>query len=184
MSTPRIALITSSLPERHDFRAEALRSVEAQTLKPIIHLVGVDYQRLGPAPIQNYLLAAAVAAGAEWIALLADDDLLYPNHLEKLYSGAAEADIVWTWCDVQGRNWNPNSHWDPQRLRSENFIPATAMIRTEWCERLGWEPAFGKRCEDWLFWRKAHEAGARFVCVPEKTWLYRFHGSNQSTSGG
>lgn len=171
----------ASLPERHAFRAEAIRAIEAQTLKPVAHFVGIDYEHAGPAEMLNRLLPACVAACVEWVAQTADDDLWYPHHLETLAKHAAEADIVYPYCDVEGRpGFNPNQPFDADALRQGNYIPATTLIRTSLCVELGWRATSEHGFEDWDFWIRALDVGARFVCVPEKTWVYRFHGTNMS----
>lgn len=45
----------------------------------------------------------AGGAGAEWLARF-DDDLFKPNHLEVLASRAEDADVIYTWCDVEPRS--------------------------------------------------------------------------------
>lgn len=181
----RIAVVTASLPERHKQRAECVESVASQTLSPVMHLVAIDYERVGPAGMLNRMLPSVIEADADWIAQVADDDILYPNHLETLAAHSRDADIIYPYCDVDGRDWNPNHPYDPAKLRTENYIPATTLIRTSLAVSLnGWTPEYGNRCEDWNFWKEAQSIGARFVCVPERTWLYRFHGSNQSWNAG
>jgi hypothetical protein len=175
--------MTPSLPERAEFRAECVESVKAQTLKPVAHVVMLDYERLGPAVMLNRMLPACIAANAEWIAQLADDDLMDSHHLETLVAHSAEADILYSYCRVTGRGFNPNSPFDADRLRRENYIPSTTLIRASLCEELGWRDDSAYGFEDWDFWLRALDAGARFVCVPEETWTYRFHGSNLSTGG-
>ena len=179
----RVAVVTPSLPERESFRAECIASVNAQTAQPITHLVMLDYERVGPATMLNRMLPSCLAAGAEWIAQLADDDLMDAHHLEILVAHSTDADIVYSYCRVEGRGFNPNSPFDADRLRRENYIPATTMIRAGLCDELGWRSDSAYGFEDWDFWLRALDAGARFVCVPEQTWTYRFHGSNLSTGG-
>ena len=174
----RIAVVTASLPERVDFRADCMASVAAQTLAPVAHVVMVDYERAGPAAMLNRMLPACFAARADWIAQLADDDL------ELLAAHSADADIVYSWCRVEGRSFNPNREFDAAALRASNYIPATTMIRTRLCTQLGWRSDAPHGFEDWDFWLRALDAGARFVCVPEVSWTYRFHGANLSTGGG
>lgn len=175
----RIVVITASLPERDAYRQEAIASVHAQELQPVAHLVSIDHERAGPANILNRLLPAAVAYEAEWIAQLADDDILYPQHLRVLAEAGQDADIVYPFCDVEGRGaWNPNREFDADALRRENYIPATTLIRTRLAVQIGgWSDT---KFEDYDFWLRALDAGAQFVCVPEATWLYRFHGKNDS----
>lgn len=180
--TPRIIVVTPSLPERVEFRAECIAAVAAQTLEPVAHLVHLDYGRQGPARCLNALTMSAITSGAEWIAQIADDDLMMPHHLETLAT-RLDADIIYSYCEVDGRGaWNPNAPFDPDRLRSGNYIPATSLIRAEVCAELGWRSDAEHGFEDWDFWLRALDHGAVFACVPEVTWRYRFHGSNLSTA--
>jgi hypothetical protein len=84
--------------------------------------------------------------------------------------------------------WVPNQEFDEDRLRSRNYIPATALVRRSlwqhvggWLEG-GWGLGNGLRdaelAEDWDFWLRALDARARFLCIPEVTWTYRYHGTN------
>jgi hypothetical protein len=196
-----IAVLTPALPSRGDMLVEAIASVRAQTLAPTAHLVGIDHARIGIGRMLNQL---ADAAEAEWLARLDDDDLLDPNHLEALASVAGEADIVYSWCRIAPRNsgpvepaypsvigssgWVPNQTFDADRLRASNYIPATTLLRKSlWHELGGWHlagygvgdsPPSPDGTEDWDFWLRSLDAGARFVCLPEVTWTYRYHGEN------
>jgi GT2 family glycosyltransferase len=183
---PRIVVVTASLPERNAFRAECIASVNAQTLRPAAHIVMIDHERAGPAAMLNRMLPAALALGAEWIAQLADDDLLDPNHLETLARNTEHADVIWTHCRVEGRdNFLCNAdEFDANLLRVMNYIPATTLIRASLCDELGWRSDAAHGFEDWDFWLRAMDTGARFSVVPEVTWTYRFHGANLSTGGG
>lgn len=177
----RIAVLTPALPERAAMLAETIASVNAQTLPPAAHLIEIDHERAGCATVLNRLLPAAQAADANWIALVADDDVFYPRHLELLAGASADADIVYSYCDVEGRDWSPNAPFDEARLRAGNYIPATTLIRTALARKLGgWRPDAAHGFEDWDFWLRALDAGARFRCVPTVTWRYRFHGDNLS----
>lgn len=180
----RIAVITPSLPTRGAMLAEAVESVRAQTLQPVAHLVGVDYERVGSAAMRNALVRAT---DAEWIAPLDDDDVLYPRHLEDLAGAAENADIIYSYCDVTGRpGWTPNSPFDEDRLRRENYIPVTTLIRRSLLVRLGgWRNSADcvNGWEDADLWRRSLDMGARFVCVPEVTWCYRFSAVNKSALG-
>ncbi len=176
-----LAVVTTAIPERLGMLHHLLESIETQTLRPDAHLVHIDYEKVGPAASLNRVAMAAVAAGADWVAQIADDDLAYPHHLETLVDASADADIVYSWCDVEGRPWNPNSPFDAERLRYENYVPGTTLIRSTLIQTLGgWRPEAAHSFEDWDFWLRALDAGARFVCVPTVTWLYRFHGDNLS----
>lgn len=176
---PRISVLTPALPDRLPLLAECVASVRAQTLRPTAHLIQLDYERRGCAAVLNVLLAAA--AEAEWVALLADDDLFLPHHLATL-AAHTDADIIYPYCRVVGRDWNPNAPFDEAQLRAGNFIPSTTLIRRSLADRLGgWRTDAANGFEDWDFWLRALDAGGRFRCVPEVTWVYRFHdGGNMS----
>jgi len=171
-----ISVITASLPSRSAMLAEAIASVIGQTLPPLEHLIGIDHAKAGPVVVRNALLRSA---RGDRIAILDDDDLLYPRHLEAL--AAVDADVAYSFCDVAGRDWTPNRAFDPVALRAGNYIPITALIRRDLLERLGGFP--DTRMEDWDLWLRALDAGARFACVPEVTWRYRFHGGNRTHRG-
>ncbi len=196
-----IGVLTPSLPGREDMLAEAMASVQAQTVKPTIHVIGIDHARVGIGRMLNQL---ARGVDTEWLARLDDDDVFKPNHLEVLSSGADQADVVYTWCEVAPRarngqapavpsvlgpaGWIPNQEFDAEKLRERNYIPATTLIRKSLWESIGgWSlPGWGVQdtprepefAEDWDFWLRALDAGARFLCIPEVTWTYRFHGEN------
>ena len=178
--TDTIALITPSIPDRHARLAECIDAVRRQTRPPDEHVIGIDHHRIGVANMLNRL---AVRTQSAWLGVVADDDLLDARHLEVLSAGIDGADIVYSYCRVLGRDgWNPNRGFDAAALRQANYIPATAIIRRSLWERLdGWraEP----RHEDHDFWIRALDAGARFTCIPQVTWTYRFHGGNQSIVG-
>jgi hypothetical protein len=196
-----IGVLTPSVPGRDDLLAEAMASVQAQTVKPTIHVVGIDYERVGIGHMLNQL---ARGIDVEWLARLDDDDVLKPNHLELLSEGSDRADVIYSWCEIAPRarngklpaepavlgpaGWIPNQGFDAAALRERNYIPATTLIRKSLWEGIGgwalpgWgvhdsprEPEFA---EDWDFWLRALDAGARFLCIPEITWTYRYHGEN------
>lgn len=165
-----ISVITATLPERSALLAEAVASVTQQTLPPDEHLVGYDYRRRGGARAYNVLASAATS---DWLAILPDDDVLYPSHIERLVAHRENADIVYSYCDVTGADpWTAyNQPFDAEALRRTSVVSHVALVRTQLVLDLdGWDdgPAY-----DYRFWLKALEHGARFVSVPERTWLYR-----------
>lgn len=163
--------------------AECMASVAGQSLRPLEHIVAIDHARYGSAATRN---AALGGVRSEWTAVVDDDDLLWPDHLAKLSGLTEKADIVYSFCEVTGKNWSPNADFDPERLRSSNYIPVTSLIRTKLLRKLkGWRDSADSPggLEDWGLWLRALDAGARFVCLPEVTWTYRFHGGNKSVRG-
>ena len=176
-----VTVVTASLPERTARLAEACASVAAQTVPPVAHLVGIDHARNGPERIRNALVAAA---GSEWVAFLDDDDVLYPHHVERLLAASADIDVVYPYCDVAGRGgWSPNQGFDASALRQYNFIPVTALVRRSSFLAVGGFSEQTHPVEDWHLWRRMLDDGARFRCVPERTWLYRFGADNATLIG-
>lgn len=129
----------------------------------------------GPSPIRNRL---AAQAKGEWLAFLDDDDLLEPDHLLLLEAYTAEADVVYSYCTVEGRNFPLNFEFDADSLRQGNYIPVTTLVRKVKFDEVG---GFGdEKLEDWGLWLRLLDAGARFVCVPIVTWTYRFRDDNRT----
>lgn len=169
-----VTVITATMPGREALLTEAIQSVSEQTYTPTDHLIGVDYIQRGGARPKN-LLASAVTT--PWIATLDDDDAFYPNHLATLMELADSADVVYSYCDVTGPDpWLAyNQPFDPDVLSRTSSVSHNALVRTQLVLDLeGWDEVKGY---DYLFWLKALDAGARFVCVPEVTWKYRLDAS-------
>lgn len=166
-----------TIPERAELLAEALASLEAQTVSGQ-RLIGEDTQHNGPVATMNSLGACVTT---DWLFRLDDDDLLDPDHFEVLSKWLDDgADIVYTWCRVEGGGEVHPPDQFQVRLQNEfgwehlhnvNWIPCSAAIRTElWHELGGYADV---EYEDWDFWKRAVDHGARFRCVPTVTWTYR-----------
>lgn len=166
-----VTVITATMPDRKDLLREAMESVRRQTLQPADHLIGVDYKQVGGYRLRNIL---ASAVDTTWLHVLDDDDVFFPEHLEKLMASSQEADVVYSWCQSEGDDFQLyNRPFDPELLRTTSIVSHNAMVRTELVLDMGgWEQEKGY---DWRFWVRALDAGARFVCVPEQTWLYRLN---------
>jgi hypothetical protein len=170
-----ITLVTPSLPKRAAMLREMLVSVEAQVLPPDRHLIDVS---VGPMVPKLQSMLDQVADG--WVVQVDDDDLLYPNHVEVLAANL-RADVVWTWCDVVGRAWSPNEEYEKGKLHFRNFIPSNCAIRADAIREVGGHLPVGLPDHpDWNLLRRLERAGASFLCVPQVTWQYRFHGGNMS----
>lgn len=181
--TADVTVLTTCHPPYTGMLADCVASIAAQTVQPAYHRVSIDFRGEGPVPQLNDL---ARGVTTEWATQMAADDVADPHHLETMLAHADGADIVYPWCRVVGRvGWNPNAHFDPERLERENYIPAVALIQTDLLRELGWwNPDSLHAWEDWDLWRRALAAGAVFRCVPEVTWTYRFdHGMNATFHG-
>lgn len=171
-----IAALTASVPERPDMLSQAEMSVAGQSAPVDLHLVGIDHAHRGPSAVRNEL-AAGVRTG--WLAPLDDDDLWHPHHVKTLLGHAEGADVVYSLADISGRpGWDPQqATFDADRLRQVNYIPLSGLIRAEMFHEVGGFPSESEApdgYEDWGLWLRLLGAGARFVCVPEVTWTYRF----------
>lgn len=177
MSFADVTVVTPTLAHRSEMLNDCMDSVRNQTVLPKAHIIGTDYERVGTSHMFNKLIDAATT---EWVAPLCDDDILYPNYIERLIENAEDADMIYPWCEVVGtRNgWNPNSYFDAERLFHGNYIPATVLLRKSVWEELGGYP--DHVCEDWMMWIKMVESNKKIKCLPEILWQYRFHGKNIS----
>jgi len=193
-----ITVLTATAGRRPQMLAEAAASVRAQTFGDWEHVVvddgsfsvalegatvvQVSHRGLGPA--RN---AGLDVARGEAIALLDDDDLWHPHHMETVWRVMQEsgADVVYADCEEVGRRDGYTTvvrDFDPDLLAVENFIcvPAT-LVRTASLRAVNGFAA--GELEDWRTWQKMHAAGFRFVHVPEVTVTYRFHTDNLTYGG-
>lgn len=164
-----ITVITPSLPERASERSASIASVIAQSVTPADHLVLIDYQRLGGWRPMNVL---ANAVQTEWTQILTDDDMLLPQHFEKLWPLCNDADVVYSPALLLGNSpWEGyDEPFDAAKLRTKSIVSHNALVRTELIRKVGgWKQESGY---DWTFWVRCLDAGARFARLPETTWIY------------
>lgn len=161
-------MITPSLPERSHLLKQCTESVQAQTVR-VAHLVGTDTKRIGPQLLRNEL---ARGASTDWILPLDDDDVLDADCVEVLLKNSQDADVVYSFYRPEGADWCANRLFNAKKLFRRNFIPVTALIRKSMFDVVG---GYRKQpLEDWLLWQHLFLHGARFRCVPEVLWSYRF----------
>lgn len=185
MGASDITVITPSIPGREHFLAETVASVSAQTVPPHAHLIRCqnpgERDRSGKEDhmvSQHNALLAAVTTG--WLAVLHDDDTYLPHHIETIAAALDGADVVYTFSTtVEVSRANVNGWSQDQLVRAlegSNIIPACAAIRVERMRGIGgWQHEDRPLYSDWSNWLRLARAGARFRCVPEPTWGYRFH---------
>lgn len=182
-----ITMVIPAIPERFALLARALRSVQAQTFKPVRVLVDVDDERTGAAATRNRALAKV---DSEWVAFLDDDDELYPDHLRRLarYVALSDVDVAYPGYDA---DVDPvkcfGLPFDPLLLRARNFIPVTVLAKTEKVrEAGGFQPhpdVNGDPCEDWGLWLAMLDRGAKFGHVPVKTWRWNYRADTTKGRG-
>lgn len=182
LSAADVTAVVCTIPPRAEQLGEALASVAAQTVQPAAIVIEFDWRRTGAAAAKNRALARVTT---EYAATLDDDDVWYPHHLETLVEAAAEtgADVVYPWPVMVGaaplRPDRFGAPFDAVELRRGNYIPTTALIRTELARDVGgFQCPPGTPFDDWGLWLAMLDAGARFHHVPQQTWECRFHGGN------
>lgn len=173
-----VAVVTSAIPERLDLLAESLDSVAKQSRQPDEQLICIDYQHRGTAATLNRALRGVTS---DFVAVLQDDDLLYPHHLETLLDNCEGADVVYPRCDADWPVVNVDADFNPKLLRFCNYIPATALIRTDTLRKVGGWP--DDNWEDHELWKRLLDVDAVFRKVDVVTWHYRRHGRPQKTFG-
>jgi glycosyltransferase involved in cell wall biosynthesis len=155
-----------------------------------VHVLRQD--NAGPAPAFNRAVAAATG---EYVAFSGADDLWDEHKLERQAAALRaqpEIDVAFTHaCFFGTENWEAGRPAAEGLLDGAAFtramyeigdlIPApTAVVRRDLFERLGgYDPDFTS--EDYEFWMRALEAGARFYYDPALLVRCRRHGSNLST---
>jgi len=162
----------------------AIDSVLTQTYPAIAISIAVDHERKGAAVNRNRALCAA---STEWVAFLDDDDEMYPEHLQTLveHQIATDADVVFPWFDTSsGADPFPQFEGRQYDYAEPHMFPITTLVRRQFTFLVGGFPYdhTSKECagEDWQFWLKIRDAGAKFAHVNARTWLWNHHGENTS----
>lgn len=193
--TPKIAVITPTIPPRKKLLRRAVMSVSDQTLTPAYHCIAIDHLKEG-APVTRQNALDMVPTKANWIAPLDDDDEFKDIHLEHLWKHAMDtgADYVYSWFEVigiAGRKWGNFDPVFPPGHFSNEFDPEnpvettiTVLVRAELAREVGYQAMHrGERNtgEDYNFLLNCLKAGAKVSHLVERTW-YWHHDSN-NTSG-
>ncbi|MGN6188302.1 MAG: glycosyltransferase family 2 protein [Conexibacter sp.] len=130
-------------------------------------------------------------ARGEAIVWLADDDLLMPDHLERLgelwdtgrYDLVHGSSIVIHPDDTLewlGTDWSVPTHREELELRNTNPM-ASIALRVELAQAIGGWDASVSRAADWDLWKRAFAAGARSAFSLEPTHLhFRASGREQA----
>ena len=177
-----VTVCIPTIPPRDYMLAEAVLSVAHQTLPAASISIATDTEHMGAWHTRQ---RAVDAVKTKWIALLDDDDLFKPVHLEHLRACAEEtsADYCFSYFDLSitpdilgyfGRVFDP---------KNPTHTTMTILVRTELAQSVRFtprEPHHEVGGEDWRFTLCCVAAGAKIVHLPEQTWLWRHHASNTS----
>lgn len=186
-----VTVVIPHIPTRRSKLGNALTSVIAQT-HPCDIIVATDARREGSAVTRNRALSRVTT---RWVAFLDDDDELLPHHLMTLVQHAHEtvSDVVYPGCHVinpvLGGRISLRDEWgrfgkpfNPELLRKKSYIPVTSLVRTELARRALFGPPAGTTTDydDWGFYVRLMDLGARFSHVPVITWVWNHDGDNTS----
>ncbi len=158
-----------------DGSAEALRALEDERLDVL------ELPKL-PGFAYGHRNTALERARGEVILWLADDDLLLPDHLERLgeYWDAGDADLVTTPGVIvhpdDALEWF-GTDWGVGRFRAatatgNSNVMASVSVRAALVREVGGWDAAQPRCADWELWRRCLAAGARAWTTSEPTVLH------------
>lgn len=194
-----ITVCIATIPPREKMLRRALASVATQTLQPAAIVVEYDHEHTGAAATKN---RAAAKATTPWLAFLDDDDQFLPHHLETLHTSArwhsTWVDVAYSIPDVPqlaGRR-DPNGRYgvpfDAAELRRRSYIQTTSLVRRElFVEAEGFQlpdraMPDGSPCpyDDWGLWLAMLDLGARFLHVPEVTFIWNHWGRGEKGQPG
>lgn len=164
----------------------AIPSVLAQTSTVDAISVVLDTEKMGAWGTRNRAISMATT---EWIGFLDDDDELMPHHFELLLNtaNANNADVVWGWFEVIGGTdpfpMHRGRQWD---VNQPHIFPITCLVKRQlildsnakFCPDTINSGNWG--VQDFPFWKKLHEAGGKFLAIPDTTWKWHHHGENTS----
>lgn len=176
-----ITIVTPTIQGREQLLKECRFSIAAlASTQPFTHITMLDVNGDGPAVMRNRMLKQVVT---EWTLFLDDDDVLFPNYLDAVGPHLANADVVYTAWQLSGATDPvPYPRFDPTLLRSHNFIPVTACVRTSMLRQVGGFPVDAE-LEDHALWLSLLDAGARFTYTPVIAWHYRRHPGSRTEKG-
>lgn len=172
-----VTVAIPTIPPRVELLGQALRSVVDQTHAAAAISIAVDIHKQGAWVTRQRALDAVATP---WVQFLDDDDMLYPQHLDRLLACAVDtgADYVFSYWDLTrsgdvlghfGREFNPA---DP------THTTMCVLVRTELAKTVGFtppDPADENSGEDWRFTLDCVAQGAKIVHLPEQTWYWRHH---------
>lgn len=189
-----VTILIPHIPPRAKELTRAVLSTALQQRKPDAIVVVTDNEGAGSAVTRNRGLAMVKT---KWVAFLDDDDELLPTHLQLLmrFVRDHDVDVVYPGCRVinplLGGEIPVQEEWgrftkpfDAKLLRKKSYIPVTSLVRTELAQRAGFGPPDHNRTskyDDWGFYVRLLDLGARFEHLPKRTWVW--HHGTHNTSG-
>lgn len=137
---------------------------------------------------ENRLTGLEQARG-KYITFLDADDMIAPTYLEKAVMALEllGVDMVYPSVQLFGREnrvWETGEEFTLANLSKTNTVATVAMFRYDtWKSRdIGYGSNKDGSIEDWDFWLRFAERGARGYKIREPLMLYRIHGNSLSDS--
>jgi glycosyltransferase involved in cell wall biosynthesis len=138
----------------------------------------------GPQSARN---RAAREANGEYVVFLDADDLLRPDFVARAMAAFQQDQdpflgFVYTQMEMFGRSQGVTAfpQFDVPTLLRENFIHASALVRTDLARRYPYDASARFGLEDWDFYLSLSERGYRGTLVDAPLLMYRKHDSAQS----
>jgi hypothetical protein len=201
-----ITVCIATIPPRGKLLRRALASVATQTLQPATIVVEYDHEHAGAAATKN---RAAARATTPWLAFLDDDDQFLPHHLWTLRESVQGA-VVWNYpeswiadvvysipeCPQLPGGRDPNGRYgvpfDPDELRRRSYIQTTSLIRRDAFLGVGGFQLPDRTMpddtpcpyDDWGLWLALLDEEARFLHVPEVTFVWNHWGRGEKDRPG
>ena len=159
-------------------------SKDKDSLKELEEIAKLD-ERIKVYHKENEGLSATRDYGAKkasktskYLCFIDDDDLIAPTYLECLYfTLGTNKKASWAYTDsigFDGQEYTWNKYFNSKKLRKENYLVASAMIRKEdFYEVNGYELREKNVNEDWNFWLKFIAKGKFPVHVNIYGFWYR-----------
>ena len=190
------------------FLDEALESVYAQTLQDFEVIVveggstdgttpqkvrAIEHPRVRklfqdqPTRVGHNRLRGVSEARGKYVVFLDADDKLEPTYLEKavLALELGGADLAYPSVQLFEREtsvWETADEFTLKTLTEANCVATVAMFRRETWEALDIGYGTDIDLEDWDFWLRFAEKGARGFHIAEALMLYRVHGQSLTDS--
>ncbi|PTL76173.1 glycosyltransferase [Vitiosangium sp. GDMCC 1.1324] len=140
-----------------------------------------------PTLVGENRLAGLQLARGKYITFLDADDKLEPTYLEKAVMAfeLLGVDVVYPSVQLFGREnrvWETADEFTLANLSKTNTVSTVAMFRYEtWkSQNIGYGSNKDGSIEDWDFWLRFAERGARGYKIREPLMLYRIHGNSLS----
>jgi glycosyltransferase involved in cell wall biosynthesis len=124
--------------------------------------------------------AATVARGT-FVVFLDADDMLAPDFVDRALAAFQDEDprlgFVYTQMKMFGRMEGVTTfpHFEVSTLLRDNFVHASALVRTELVRRYPYEESWRSGFEDWNFYLTICEQGYRGKLVDAPLLMYRKH---------